>query len=233
MRKIAIVFVTLISFLLAEAEVKHTLTTSGEASVLVTPDVVFVTIGIQRDGLTAQDAQEVLKKDTARVLNTLIEKELLPVENISTDQYLLYPIYRKKKIEDADNNEETLIKYRASLNLRCKITRIDQLAEILDTTVSSGANKIEDVDFSVSNPQIPKNQALQQAIENARIKAQLIADSLNVQLLKPLSINENYSPAPYRTNGYRTFDSAGNSPSQLPSGMSEMKVRVDLVYEIN
>jgi uncharacterized protein YggE len=217
------------------AEGKNTLSTFGEASISTTPDVVYVTIGVQRDGLTAKEAQDALKRDIGKVLDALTSRELVLRENISTDQYLLYPIYRKKKIENQDvqeTNEETLLKYRGSISLRCTVTQIAKLADLLDATVSSGANKIENVDFTVADQKPAKDEALRQAIANAQNKAQLIAEKMNVKLGKPISISESYYPAPYRAKSFMLMD-ANTAAQPLPSGMSEITARVDVVYEID
>lgn len=204
-----------------------TLSTSGEADTEVAPDVLYVSMGVQRDGYTALDAQEALQRDLQKVIAEL--KTIgFEAETLKTDSYSIYPIYRQKKIDD-NTTEEEISKYRAYIRLTCETAKASDAGKILDTAVKAGANRIEQVLFTLKDPQIAKDAALKKAIQRATEKAGIMAEGFNVRLVGPAQISE----ASYGFESPTMFKAMSVADSNsLPEGKVKVRSRVDVTFEI-
>ena len=69
------------------------------------------------------------------------------------------------------------------------IRDIVQSGAILDKVVTAGANQINSIQFDISDPQKPADEALAAAIADATRKAKLMADAAGVRLVRILDIN--------------------------------------------
>jgi uncharacterized protein YggE len=71
---------------------------------------------------------------------------------------------------------------------------------VIDTLVAAGANDIGGINFTVSQASKLLDEAREQAIADARRKAEIYAKTAGVTLGAPLSISEegNAAPVPYR-----------------------------------
>ncbi len=76
---------------------------------------------------------------------------------------------------------------------------------MIDTLVGAGANDIGGINFSVSNASKLLDEAREQAIADARRKAEIYAKAAGVTLGAPLSISEEGAPGPMlsRQDGQR------------------------------
>lgn len=71
--------------------------------------------------------------------------------------------------------------------------RLDNLAligPVVDAGLKAGANQLEGVHFSLRNELPSQEQALKQAVNEARTKAQAMASALNVGIVDVLEISE-------------------------------------------
>ena len=71
MRKIIVLFLALAFLLAADAPEREIISTYGEGVYETLPDTVLVNLSVQRDGLTAEEAQDALRKALSAVLKNL------------------------------------------------------------------------------------------------------------------------------------------------------------------
>lgn len=226
-----LVILTIFTTLCLAAEERSTLSSYGEGTYEARPDIVYISLGVQRDGYTARDAQDALRKDVTKLIEAL-RGQGLTEDMIKTDSYSLYPIYRTKKISDTESEDE-ISKYRAYVRLTCSIYKIGDAGKLVDAAIGAGANRVESMDFAVKDQESAKREALRLAMLAAQEKAQLIAGQFGVLLVKPVSISESTffdSPGP-RLYAMKA-DLAGNEAMNLPAGLLKVKTRVDVTYEI-
>jgi uncharacterized protein YggE len=70
------------------------------------------------------------------------------------------------------------------------------VAGVIDTLVGAGANDIGGINFTVSNASKLLDEAREQALADARRKAEIYANAAGVALGAPLSISEEGAPGP-------------------------------------
>jgi uncharacterized protein YggE len=231
MKKIIILLACLL--FTAQAAERNVLTTYGDGIYEVAPDTVVINLGVQREGLTAEDAQNSLRKALANVLEALKPLDI-PGDGIKTDGYSLYPVYKQRKNADGNNYEtEEIDRYRTYIRLSIEIHQIPQVGKIADTAIKAGVNKVENISFTLKNQEAAKSEALKIAIRNAQEKAKLLAEKFNVGLGTPVSIQESGSySAPRLRNTSMLMAEAKSAGFDLPEGKVQITSRVDVSYEI-
>jgi uncharacterized protein YggE len=73
---------------------------------------------------------------------------------------------------------------------------VTKVANVIDTLVGAGANEIGGINFMVSQASKLLDEAREQAVADARRKAEIYAKAAGVTLGAPLGISEEGSPGP-------------------------------------
>jgi hypothetical protein len=89
-----------------------------------------------------------------------------------------------------------IVGYRASNRVTIRLHDITKVADVIDTLVGAGANDIGGINFMVSQASKLLDEAREQAIADARRKAEIYAKAAGVTLGAPLGISEGGSPGP-------------------------------------
>jgi uncharacterized protein len=111
-----------------------------------------------------------------------------------------------------------------------KVNDLSQSGDVIDSDSEAGANSINSIQFTVSDAKQKElqSQALTKAAEDAKIKAQNIASSLGVRLVKPTHISEGFvSVLPFQ----RSFDLA-EAATEIAPGDVSASATLSVVYEI-
>jgi uncharacterized protein YggE len=232
MKKILFMGLSLLFLLNAQAGERSLLTTYGEGVYEAAPDTVVINLAVQREGLTAADAQDALRKALASVLEALKPLDI-PNENIKTDGYSLYPLYKQRKDAGGGNYEtEEIDRYRTYIRLSIEVYQIPQVGRIADTAIKAGVNRVENITFTLKDQEAAKTEAVKLAVDNAQGKARLLADRFNVRLLSPVVINETTDfRAPALRNTSMIMAEADRAGFNLPEGKLQIRSRIDVSYE--
>jgi uncharacterized protein len=94
----------------------------------------------------------------------------------------------------------TIAGYRAGNRVTIRLRDVTKVASVMDTLVSAGANDIGGINFMVSQASKLLDDAREQAVADARRKAEIYAKAAGVTLGAPLSISEEGAAQPmFRT----------------------------------
>lgn len=210
---------------------RDTITISGEGKVTAIPDIAMVRIGLTTEKKQVADAQ---KENTEKV-NTIIKafKDLkIEAKDMETSSYNIYPKY------DYTESGTKLLGYEVSQQLTIKIRDLDNVGAILAKAGELGANQIGGLEFTIDEPESLRQEAREKALENAKEKAEALADISGVKLGKIVSFSESsggVEPPYYRYDSMKAIsaESAGGMPSpDIQSGSLEISVYATVVYEI-
>jgi len=234
MKKVFILLICLIFLLGAENKDTRILSTSGEGLSEATPDTVIINLGVQREGLTAEEAQAALRKALANVLEALKPLDL-PNESIKTAGYSLYPLYKQRKDASGGTYQtDEIDRYRTYIRLSIELYQVQQAGKITDTAIKAGVNRVEDIAFTLKDDTAAKNEALKAAIISAQNKARLLAEKFNVELLSPIEIRETeiFSARSMMQNTQMIMNDAAAAGFNLPESKVKMNARINVTYEI-
>jgi hypothetical protein len=90
----------------------------------------------------------------------------------------------------------TIIGYRASNRVTIRLRDVTKVAGVIDTLVGAGANELGGINFMVSQASKLLDDAREQAVADARRKAEIYAKAAGVTLGAPISISEGGAAQP-------------------------------------
>lgn len=208
----------------------HTINVSGEGKVNAVPDVATVDLGMSTERSTVGAAQQ----ENTRVMNAIIAKlgEMgVDKKDIQTSNYNLYQVY------DYSNNKQTLRGYSVSQNVRVKVRRLDAVGDIISAAGDLGANQVGGVSFTIDQPESLRQEAREQALRQAKEKAEALAKIMGVELVRVVSFDENgYVPSQpmpmlYAKDMAIAEARSGSAPS-IEAGSTDVVINANVTYEI-
>ncbi|MGA7083792.1 MAG: SIMPL domain-containing protein, partial [Pseudolabrys sp.] len=144
-------------------------TVTGEATVAVPPDSAVIRIGVSSLEKTAREAGEANAKQMTAVLTT-VKASGIAERDIQTSRLSLQPQYDPNK-----GGTARLTGFQANNQVTIRIRDIDNLPTVLDRAIAAGANEMSGIEFVVSDQSKLLDQARDEAIADARRKAELYA----------------------------------------------------------
>jgi uncharacterized protein len=179
----------------AQAESRAVISVTGEARISVPPDLAQIDAGVTSESKTAREASDANNAAMSKVLLALkgagIEQKEYQTSRLSLQPQIL---------SSKTSGPPTIVGYRASNRVTIRLRDISKVADVIDTLVGAGANDIGGINFMVSQASKLLDEAREQAIADARRKAEIYAKAAGVTLGAPLSISEGGAPAPIAFN---------------------------------
>lgn len=206
----------------APATSQHTLSVSGSASVNAVPDRVQLTLNIERTGMAIPALKNEVDTITASLLNDLKARGIQE-QNIQSHALRVYPQHRY------DNGEQKLIGYQVNRRLVVDFVQAEQHSAFLEFALNNGVQRVDEPVYSISNADELYQQALTEAIRNARHKAEQMAAAAGVRLQGVHSLQENSRQAPMVR--YRVAESAMADSVSLP-GQQSIEASVAVVFSL-
>ncbi len=206
-----------------------TLTVSGAGTVHVAPDEASVRLGITRQEPTAQAAQQEANLVANQIL-TAITALGIEQDRIQTSELRLTPVYAPQR--PASREEPRIVAYRASNVVSVRLDELSRVGPVIDAGLESGANQLQGVSFGLRDDTKAREQALKEAVNEARSKANAIAEALNVRLLGVLQVNEGgISIRPVVVSEARLM-SAADTATPVSPGQVTVNGSVSIRYRI-
>ena len=206
-----------------------TLNLSAYGEVRVAPDMANITLGVQTEAPTAQEA---MTQNAARMtaMVAALRRQGIAEKDIQTSNLNLNPQYRY-----VENQPPQLTGYQASNNVTIRVLDLTRLGQAIDAVVAAGANQIHGISFGLQNPQAAEDQARQKAVQALAAKANLYAAAVGQRVIRLVTLSEGggYSPPPPMPMPMmaRAFEAKDAS---TPVSGGELAVRIDItgLYQI-
>lgn len=206
---------------------ERTIAVTGQGTVVVPPDTVVLTLGVQTRGTEVgptvagnnRAAEQVIQAVTA--LGVAGEDVQTTYFSISTQ-----PRY------DQFGNVTDEVTYWVDNSITVTLHDISQLGELLTQALARGANSVQGVSFTLSDRAAALVPARSQALDDARRQAEQVAAAAGVTLGDIISLTESTSgpnPGPRPLTGEQAPVTSGvpTTPGSL-----ELSVYLSVVYEI-
>ena len=196
----------------------------GEGIVYATPDMVNISISIEKEGLDLKNLRQKNGEAVAQVLQ-LLSKEL-PMENFQTSYVSLYK-----------DDYNKLNKYRVVQNINIKLEDISKYDNLINAIFDAGVNRIDGISFGVKNKEKLLQEARVAAIDDARKKALLYAVSLDQNIGKAIKIKEvnshfNDIQPVERMSKMSLGSPANGSDNTLAVGKIAIEAQVNVAFEL-
>lgn len=157
---------------------------TGEGRVTVQPDIAQITLGVDVTNASASAAQQAAASQMDSVVSKL-KQEGIADKDIRTVSYNLTPEY-----DYSNRSTPTLKDYRATNLVSVTVRDISKVGPVMDAVAGAGATRIQGISFSVSDPTAATTQGRDEAMKNAKAKADQLAKTAGVTVGAPISIEE-------------------------------------------
>ena len=196
----------------------------GEGIVYATPDMVNISISIEKEGIDLKNLRQKNGEAVAQVLQ-LLSKEL-PMENFQTSYVSLYK-----------DDYNKLNKYRVVQNINIKLEDISKYDNLMNAIFDAGVNRIDGISFGVKNKEKLLQEARVAAIDDARKKALLYAVSLDQNIGKAIQIREvnshfNDIQPVERMSKMSLGSPANGNDNTLAIGKIAIEAQVNVAFEL-
>jgi uncharacterized protein YggE len=210
---------------------------TGTATSSVEPDLLVITFGVENQEKSARDALSANSESMMRIVDTIMSLGISEDE-ISTSRISIYPIYDNYRDPVTEKYTQELIGYRVTNTISVETNQLDKAADIIDGAVSSGANRVDNVSFTLS-PQKQldvKDDLLGEAILNAKKKAENALSPLNHKIIgvKAITLSEFGIPPPIPvfSAGMMAEDASFKSSTPVFSSDQDITTTASVIFLI-
>lgn len=210
-----------------------TVTVSGEGTVTTQPDRAVVRFGVVTRAETAPEARTNNATAAKNAMNAVRDLDV-PEEKMRLESLRLQPRYEYND----ENDRRELVGYEATRQAVVELDRPDVLPQLVADVVEGGANRLDNIDYQLSDRSRFRDEALREAAQSARDKAGLLAETLGADLGPVRTINEqNFDfvrprPQPARMQMAKTADAAQAEPEAYAAGEIEVSAQVQVVFDL-
>jgi len=211
---------------------ENILTVSGTDKVALKPDVAYINVGVETMMKDAKAAQQENAKTMEKIINKL-KAMGIEEKDIQTSNYQVFPQY------NYINNRSVLEGYRVTNTVKVTVRDVEKVGDVLSNVHEEGANYSYGIYFGLQDREAAYREALKKAIDQAKGRAEIIAQQAGVKLKDTVAIYEGSAP-PELYQYQRDYveeerlikadDAAWTVP--ISEGEIEVSATVTLVYRI-
>jgi uncharacterized protein YggE len=202
-----------------------TVTVVGHGSVIVTPDIATVIVGVQITKPTITEAQSEATTQMTAIIDA-IKAAGVAEQDIQTSYYSVNVLFNY----DNTGNPTEVVGYQVSNQVSVVVRDLDKVGSLLADVVGAGANTIYGITFGVEDPSGAESEARAKAVADARKRAEELAQAAGLSLGRVLTISEGTAPAiPYATS---QFAGGKGAAAPVQPGTLEVAVDVQVTFEL-
>jgi uncharacterized protein len=193
-----------------------TITVTGNGTVDATPDQASFGFGVTTNAATAAEALS-RNASQARAIIDALKKSGIGSSDIQTTQVSLWP--------QTSNNGTRITGYQASNSVQVTAP-LGQSGSLVDAAVRAGANNVDGPSLDTADKSALYNEALKQALGEAKQKAQAIASATGVTVGAALKVREGGAPTPIAYGEAL----AARATAPIEAGTQKIQASVTVTY---
>lgn len=220
----------------------NTISVSGMGEVFAVPDKATFSVTVREEGKEVADAQD---KSTKKINDIVSYLKSAGVEekDIKTISYNVNPKYEYSQgvctQYSCPPSKQTLVGFEVYQSLEVKVQDPKKAGELLSGVGEKGASEVSGLSFTIEDEDALKADAREQAITEAREKADQLARQLGVTVVRVVGFYEDaggYQPYAYAKGGVAMDAMSSRAESapapELPAGENKIISNVNVTYEI-
>jgi uncharacterized protein YggE len=211
---------------------RRTIAVNGHGEVNADPDLATLSFAVETTAPTAARAVEQNAATSVKVSAAL--KGLLGADDkLKTTRYSLQPRYDYET--KSETGEPKILGYVASNEVQVETATIDAIGKLIDVATTAGANRVNNLSFTVRDRGPHVRKALAVAGAEAKAQAEAAAQALGVKLKQVVSAST-MAPPIVSPHIYDSFRSKGAAMAQAATPVEPGEVTVsaelNVVFEI-
>jgi uncharacterized protein YggE len=208
----------------------HTINVVGEGKLSVTPDVAYVSIALVTKANTAKEAQSKNAAGFSKVQKVLFDTYKLDKKDVLTSGFQVQPVYTY-----ADKEEPKITSYSANQTIQITYRDLAKIGVLLDDLSGAGVNQMNGIQFDTEKRQEYELQAIDNAMNNAALKAKAIAKNAGKELKGVINVTQGGTTAPpviYNNEMMKMEDvSSVNASTSISPGELKITTSISVQYE--
>lgn len=203
---------------------------SAQAEAGRAPDVASLSTGVVTQ---AADANAALRANSAQMEKVMaaIRAAGVAARDIQTSGINLNPQYRYE-----ENQPPAITGYQASNTVSIKVRDLGKLGDVIDALVASGANQVNGPSFEIDEPEAVYDEARRAALQKARDRAAMYAETLGLRVRRIVSVSDggsgDFRPLQQiQVTGSRMM-AADAAKAPVSPGESTLSATLEVVFEL-
>jgi len=197
MNKIKIFLVSIFSVMcissFAQTEMPRTISVQGYGMVSVKPDVANINFNLSSTDIDFKAAVDELNSKV-NSLSKALRKIGIPKDEIYSSNYTINKEYK----HNYKTGEKKFLGFKVSHSITLQVDADTKSVNKVFSAIIKSLNDVElNLSFGVKNAEKSKGKMIENAIKDAKSKAELMASASGVELGEIMSINYNTSPVSF------------------------------------
>ncbi|HEX5823890.1 MAG TPA: SIMPL domain-containing protein [Candidatus Limnocylindrales bacterium] len=208
---------------------RATVVVPGHGTVVVSPDVASLRLGVVVVRPTAGEAREAAAATMTAVVDALlaggIERRDLRTSLVSLDAVRDYSSERGPQVTG----------YQLSNTIEATVRRLESAGALIDAALAAGATSMDGLSFRVADPREPLAEARRLAVADARSRAETLAAEAGLTLGRVVEIVEGglAGPRPPMPMAELRMKSAADTTTPVEAGTDELAVSLTVTYAVD
>lgn len=202
------------------------ITVTGIGNAYGTPDMAIIDLGVDVANEDVTVASDEVSKITSSLLD-IFNKAGVESKDIRTAYFNVW-----REVRYNPEGQETTPLFHVVNTLSVNVRDISKVGILLNESLAAGANTINGIQYTISNPEKLEQEARSLAMQNAKARAAELAVLSGISLGKVLAINEipAYSPSPMPYASARMDSASAGMPTSV--GQLAVSVNLTVTFEI-
>lgn len=224
-----------------DSPMMNIISVNGKGEAISIPDIATFSFAVNETAKTVKEAQEKATMKIDAALKAVKAGGVLE-KDIKTSSYSINPHYEYNQgictQYGCPNGKNVLTGYDVNQTIEVKIRDLAKAGELFDSIGKAGIQTVNGLQFAIDDLDSVKAIAREEAIANAKEKAQKIAKDLGLKLVKITSFYDSsdeqvnpYAREMTAMSGDIMLQKAINTP-EIPVGEQKVTARVSISYEI-
>ena len=205
---------------------QRTITVTGTGKVTLTPDIAYISIGVHTENASAKEA--VSQNTTqAQAVIAAIKGFGVADKDIQTTNFSINP-----QQQTDSTGKVTGVTYTVDNTVYVTMRDLTKLGNLLDSTVTAGANNINSIQFDVADKTAALSQARLAAVADAKKQADELTKATGVTLDVVQNISYYDTTAPVTVQYSKADVVAAPMAASVPvqAGSMQIYTTVTVVY---
>lgn len=222
-------------------EMPVTISVTGEGEVFAKPDIATISFAVNAKESDAAKAQSKSADSVNAIMGYLKEKGVAE-KDIKTLGYNLSPWYENNPIVCTQwgcpsAGEPKLLGYEVTQTVEVKVRNTGDVGMLIGGVGELGATNVNGPTFTIDDDSVLKAQARDEAVAEAKAKAEKLAAQLGVRIVRMSSFWEDESMPFYgygMGSGAEMMKASADVAAvpEIPTGENTITSRVNISYEV-
>lgn len=209
----------------------NTITVTGSAETKTAPDRAVVSVSVEAAGNSATAVRDELATQSEQLTGSLRSSGLAD-DQITSGRFSIRE-RRERRERPREGEKPAPPVYYGTHSFTIDVDSVDETGSVVDTAIDGGADSVDRIEYTLSESTRAelRQQALKQAVSDARSEAEVLATQVDSQIVDVQQISTNDGGvSPYFADTAVAMEAAGST--ELQPGDVTVTANVEATYTV-